>query len=138
MWIHTLVMCKSKEFASTFPLPNAEYTAPGHDLDLRHLLWDTTTSSVEHHFQRLLSIPPALTPSNSPWISNVPLLLSWARSTKLDPELLLRLVSAIRETTVPLSVTLNRLLVWSIFLGSPVEEEALKIQDKSYDTSSFA
>jgi hypothetical protein len=38
MWIHTLAMCKSEEFASTFPLPNTEYTTPAPDPDLEHLL----------------------------------------------------------------------------------------------------
>jgi hypothetical protein len=44
---------------------------------------------------------------------------------------------ATHETTIPLNATLNRLLVWCTFLGSPVEEEALKVQDKSYDISCF-
>ena len=38
MWIHTLAECKSEAFASTFPLPNVEYTTPAPDPDLRHLL----------------------------------------------------------------------------------------------------
>ena len=38
MWIHTLARCKSEEFASTFPLPDVEYTTPVPDPDLRHLL----------------------------------------------------------------------------------------------------
>ena len=38
IWIHTLAMCKSEEFASVFPLPNLEHTTPAPDHDLRHLL----------------------------------------------------------------------------------------------------
>jgi hypothetical protein len=41
------------------------------------------------------------------------------------------------KTTIPLNATLNRLLVLCTFLGSPVEEEALKVQNKSYDISCF-
>jgi hypothetical protein len=38
-WIRTLAMCKSEEFASTFPLPVPEYTTPVPDPDLEHLLY---------------------------------------------------------------------------------------------------
>jgi hypothetical protein len=41
------------------------------------------------------------------------------------------------KTTIPLNVALNRLLAWCTFLGSPVEEEALKVQNKSYNISCF-
>ena len=38
---------------------------------------------------------------------------------------------------IPLNVGLNRLLAWCISLGSPVKEEVLEIQVKSYDTPVF-
>jgi len=65
--------------------------------------------------------------------------LTWANRSTLDHNDILDHITCPSDNkiTVPLSVTLNRLLVWCIFLGSPVEEEALKIQDKSYGIPSF-
>ena len=54
----------------------------------------------------------------------------------LDLEFILHHTSSIYKTTIPRNAALNHLLVWYIFLGSFVREEALKVQDKSYDISS--
>jgi len=139
MWIRTLAMCKSQEFGNAFPLLGTEYVALGLDHDLGHLLQVNCVAYSELCISWLLAIGSEHTPSHSRWISNVLLHLTRANQTALDPQLLLGYISGTHETktTLPLNATLNRLLVWCIFLGSPVEEEALKIQDKSYDTSSF-
>ena len=134
VWIHTLAMCKS-EFASAFPLPSTKYIAPGLDPDIWHLLWVNVTLPAEYHFIQLLDIRPEHTPSHSQWVSNVLLHLSWVNRTELDSEFLLGFISGTHKTTIPLGATLNCLLTWCIFLGSPVEEEALKVQDRSYDIS---
>ena len=65
--------------------------------------------------------------------------LTWTNWTTLDHNDILDHITCPPDTktTIPLSVTLNRLLMWCIFLGSPVEEETSRIQDKSYDISSF-
>ena len=140
MWIHTLARHKSEEFANTFPLSDTEYGIPVLDPDLEHLL-QTNSASLSPDFCTilLLRIDPGHTPPHSQWISNLLLHHSWANWTELDYERILRSVSRRGETktTIPLIVGLNRLLVWCIFLGSPVEEEALKVQDKSYDISCF-
>jgi len=139
MWIRALAMCKSEEVGNTFPLLDTGYMTPGSDHDLEHLL--RVNNVTWHHTSctfRLLDINPGYTPSHSQWISNLLLHLSWAGRTALDYEVFLTYLSGSPEATItlPLSVTLNRLLVWCIFLRSPVEEEALKIQDKSYGISS--
>ena len=136
LWIHTLSMCKSQDFASGFPLPTARYSAPAPDYDLTHLLDVNTTSLTNLRFKYLLSINPGHTPSHLQWISNVLLHLSWANQTILDPDLIQQQISR-AETNMPLDAMLNRLLTWCIFLGLPVKEEALKVQDKSYDISYF-
>jgi len=138
IWIRTLAMCKSEEFAKTFPLPGTKCAAPGLDLDLRHLLpINSQAWAVNWCAARLLEINREHTPSHSQWISNVLLHLSWANPITLDIGLILNHISSAHETEtiIPLNVTLNRLLVWCIFLGSPVEEEALKVRDKSYGIS---
>jgi hypothetical protein len=140
MWIHALAGCKSEDFASTFPPADTEYTTPAPDPDLEHLLranyraWDPVDYTEE-----LLEIYPGHTPPHSQWISNLLLHYSWANWTKLDYQHLLRYGFATQETKtiIPLNATFNHLLVLCTFLGSPVEEEVLKVQDKSYDISCF-
>ena len=132
MWIRTLAKCKSLNFASKFPLPDTDYRVSGLDHELKHLL----TNSIQLHPLCMLKVYPEHTPSHSQWISNVMLHLSWADQTVLDGAFFSGTIARTHET-VPLDVTLNHLLVWCIFLGSPVEEEVLKIYDKSYDIPCF-
>jgi len=133
VWIHTLAMCKSEEFGNTFPLPDTEYVALGSDHDLEHLLQVNRPTSSELRIRPLLSIRPEHTPSHSQWNSNVLLHLVWANKTTLNRPYIRRQARGVHETkvTLPLDAALSRLLTWCIVLGSPVEEEALKIQDKS-------
>jgi len=137
IWINTLAMCKSEDFEDRFPLPYTEYVAPGLDHDLEHLLQVNRPSYPEQHIFRLLAIRPEHTPSHSQWISSVLLHLAWANQTTLDHRYILQLIPEVRETkiTLPLDAALGRLLTWCILLGSPIDEEVLKIQDKSYDIS---
>jgi hypothetical protein len=134
MWIHALAAGGSEDSASRFPLLGSEYAVLGHENDLEHLLWiNTGPSCPEMRIARLLDVNPGHTPSHSQWTSNLLLHLSWAKGTTLKPRPLLGYISdqLKTKTTLPLSAVLDRLLVWCIFLGSPVEGEALKIQDKS-------
>ena len=136
MWMHTLAMCKSEEFANAFPLPTTRYTTPALDPDLEHLLLVNEAQQPADRFL-LLRVHRGITPSHSQWISNLLLHLSWANRNPLDPVFAQDYTQSTHETPIPLDVMLNRLLAWCIFLGSPVEEEALKVQDKSCDTSRF-
>ena len=87
----------------------------------------------------LLPINPEHALSHLQWVLNVLLHLTWAGRIALDYEFPLRYISMMHKTEIslPLNAALDRLLVWCIFLDSPIEEEALKIQDKSYGISSF-
>jgi len=136
-WIHTLAMCKSEEFAGTFPRPTTRYTAIGIDSDLQHLLLVNTSWTANDLFTYLLVSRPGLTPSHSQWISNVLLHQAWANQAVLDFDYIRYRILSTDETTLPPDAMLNRLLVWCIFLGSPVEEDALKVQDKSCDIPHF-
>jgi len=139
VWIHTLAMCKSEESATRFPL-NTDYTSPGPDDNLGDLLQVISVAEDPNRcVEQLLRINPHHTSLHSQWISDLLLNYSWANRTKLDHEYILGRISETNkiETTIPLEATLNRLLVWCTFLGSPVEEEMLKIRDKSCDISYF-
>ena len=140
LWIHTLAMCKSGDFARSFPLPKVEWPTPVPDPDLEHLLqinhegWNSSS-----RIRLLLIINQDHTPSHSQWISNLLLHRSWANRTQLNYQDLLGHFHGAggAETTIPPSAALNRILVWCTLLGSPAEEAALKVRDKSYDISCF-
>ena len=140
LWIHALAMCKSEEFARAFSLPGVQYPAPGLDSDLEHLLRVNYPGlSSQDHILWLPLIGPQSTPSHLQFVFNVLLHLTWANRTTLNYEFLLDCIPKHKiETSLPLNAALNQFLTWCILLGSPVEEEALKVQDKSYDISSFS
>jgi len=139
VWIRTLAMCKSQEFGNTFPLSDTEYTSPGLDPDLNHLLRVHCAASSEMRVLRLLAIDPGHTLSHLQWTSDVLLRLAWINRTTLNYRFILDYILRIRKTktALPPNVAFNRLLVWCAILDSPVEEEVFKIQDKSYDILSF-
>jgi len=143
LWIHVLAACRSWEFASTFPLSDVEFTTPAPDPDLEHLLLaNHGLLSAYARIGQLLELNQGYTPPHSQWTSNLLLHYSWAYRTELASEhndFMFYWVSRKHETkiTIPLDTTLNRLLVWCMLLGSPVEEEVLKVQNKSYDVSCF-
>jgi len=139
-WIRTLAMCKSEEFARTFYLLDSEYTTPVPDPDLEHLLYAACEPSDSgDYIGWLLRIDPGHTHPHLQWISNLLLHYCSANRTKLNHEDLLGCLhrTCKTETTIPPNATLNRLLAWSTLLGSPVEEEALRVQVKSYGIPCF-
>jgi len=145
VWISVLAMCKSREFARRFPLPDVEYKTPVPDPDLEHLLQvNSGTLGFVDHVERLLIVNPGHTNQHLHWISNLLLhyCYSWADLIELDDWHDVEgryILDHVHETgtTIPLNASLNRLLVWHSFLGSPAEKEALKIKDKLYDISYF-
>ena len=132
LWIHIRAMCISEEFACRFPLPYTRNKISYH-LDLNFLLgmYDivrlprlSTYTSVFTEFN---------TPAHIQWASRALLHLCSAKQRNPDTFLVIPLaqVPAVPWNTIPLDATLNTFLVWSIFLGCPVEEETLKIKDKT-------
>jgi len=134
LWIRIRAMCVSEKFAQNFPPP--PYTrCPITDLSsvLGRLL-DTIYSGREAYtiFRLLRDIPQQnSTPVHSQWASNALLHLSWAKRGIPNTFSLIRRGDW-GSGTIPMNSMLNRLLAFCIFLGWPVEEEVLMIQDKSY------
>ena len=127
LWIHTLAMCKSEEFARAFPLPTTRYTAPHPDRDLTHILYVKSLGSARKHSVLSLDTHRGCTPSHSKWISNLLLHLVWANRTALYSPMGYEWLGLMVSRDNPS----NCLLAWCIFLGSDVEEEVLKVQEKS-------
>ena len=131
LWIQTLATCKSEEITRRFPLLVVRYTNPAPDHDLKHILTLHREQDISSNFVNLLRIGSGYTPSHSKWISNVLLHHSWANQASLDFNYIRQFIHSTGETAIPLNVMLNRLLAFCICLGSPVEEETLKVDDKS-------
>jgi len=129
LWIRTLATCKSQEFAAKFPPQARGYTAPASDHDLAHLLSISESSTASSRLTHLFKIYPEQTISHSQWISDVLLHHSWANQTILKYKFFQNEYQG-GETSIPLDVMLNRMLAWCICLGSSVQEEVLKFQDK--------
>ena len=140
VWIHVLAVCNSEDSARMFPLPATRYWAPHSDHDLSDILLLNRKSTHYPHFMRLLRVDEMCTAPHLQWTSNVLLHLSW--STLATQYFSSPLYVDWRtfmggDASIPLDVIFNRLLVCCNFLGCLVEEEALKVQDKSYGTSYF-
>ena len=79
VWIRTLAMCKSQEFANRFPFHTIRRPAPNLDPDLEHLLEVCSNGFFSGWcILSLLKISPEHTPSHSQWISDVLLHHCWA------------------------------------------------------------
>ena len=132
LWIHTLLVCKLREFTRAFLPPPAKYAASVLDHDLAHLLVVNTSTSFNDRFTRLLQTREGHSPQHSQWISNVLLHLSFAAHHAFDFRWIYDSRFFMHNANVPSGAMLNGLLMCCSFLGSPVVEEALIIQDKSY------
>ena len=139
VWINSLAMCKSEEFASNFPLSRAKYEGPGHDPDLRHLLFVNQGTWDRWRIVQLLANDPEHSPSHTQWTSDMLLSRSWAIRSYLSHSDVLRWIPYAHrtKTATPMNATLNRLLSWCNFLGLPPAEEVLMVQNKSYVASRF-
>jgi len=133
LWIHICAMCVSEEFANRFHLPAIPYSITSLDDDLEDLLEAYGGLDTPQIISWVYSIHPRLTPAYLQWTSNALLYLCWARRSAPDTfNSVPKYRSSRGSNPLPLNVVLNRLLACCILLGWPVEQEVLKIQDKSY------
>ena len=133
-------MCVSEDFAKKFPLPNISYGVTPLDADLTDLLGTYKRSGIRHIITSLYLTftSRCVTPAHLQWTSTTLLNLAWANRGTPD-------VFACISEHCPLgnwneissSAVLNRLLTWCIFLGWPVGEVVLRIEDKSCAISHF-
>ena len=135
-WVHVRAMSKSEDFARSFPLPHIRDTISD-DSDLHSLLrlYDIIQSPNILTFTSIFV--ERSTPTHMRWASQA--LLHFCRTKQEDPDAFsvfrFRKIPDVPWNAIPLDAALNICLVWSMFLGFPVEEEALKVQDKTYAAS---
>jgi len=131
VWIHIRAFFKPAESEHRFPFPAIHHDSTSLDNDLKDLLevfGRQDTSSILDWMDLILS---RFTPGHLQWTSNALLHLSWAKQSTPDTfDSLAEYVGLDTKCTVPLNVFLNHLLASCIFLGWPINEEVLKIQDK--------
>ena len=121
LWIHTLATRKSYEFS----LPTTQYSATGFD-DLQQLLEVMPKPSAEERVKGLLRLQSKFTPLHFRFVSSVLLHQPLAQTAPGYFQ-----ASMPPGVKIPLDAIINFLLMYRNFLGFPVEEEVLKIQDKS-------
>ena len=134
LWIHTLAICKSEEFARAFPFPTRDYRRLPYDHDLE-FLYVFRSTELRDVIIRLL-VNPGTTHPHLQWTSSILLHLSWA--TQNRPYFRLGFCNEFFRNVdagTPLDIVFNLLLTCCNLLGSPVEEHVLKLQDKSYGVS---
>ena len=133
LWIHIRAMCRSQEFARNFPLPHIR-SKISYNSDLNSLLgmyniiWTPGASAytaifTEHNTHGYIR-----------WASHALLHFCWTKQGDANAFAVIPFcnIPEVPWNIIPLDAALNMFLVWSIFLGCPVEEEMLKVQDKTY------
>jgi len=135
LWIHICAMCVSREL-TIYPLPIITHDTTSLDPDLNSLLNIFASQDTPDMFCKMYTIDLKTTPAYSQWISNALLHLSWAKQSVPDTFQKLSQGSwTPSQGIIPLNEMLNHILTSCIFLGWPIEEELLRIQDKRYAIS---
>jgi hypothetical protein len=138
LWIHICAKCASKEFPPKFTLPIIHFNTEFLDHDLRNLLWIYCYQDAPSILYRMFSCITDGLPVFSQWISNALLHLSWANQSVPGVFCYLHTTQIFSKEPLQMNIILNYLLVVSIFLGLPIDEGVLKVQDKSYVISFFS
>ena len=138
LWIHINAMCKTEEYARNFPLPQSR-NKTSHNLDLNSLLEMYNIVQAPRPSAYASVFTEYNTPKHMQWASHALLYFCWTKQEDQDTFSVIPFhkIPDVPWNTVPLDATLNLFLVWSIFLGCPIQEEALKIQDKTCVISRF-
>ena len=132
LWIHICAMCVSREL-TIYPLPIITHDTTSLDPDLNSLLNICASQDTPDMFYQMYTIDLETTPAYSQWISNALLHLSWAKQNV--PDTFQRLSQGSwgpSQGIISLNEMLNHILTSCIFLGWPIQEELLRIQDKRY------
>ena len=130
LWIHICARSKSEEFAHKFPLLQTQSKKYPHStLGPLVPMYNVVLMPQRSHWFHIFTKDH--THTHMQWASQALLHFCRTMPEDLHPELNLE-IPFIPWNMMSLDAILNLLLVWSIFLGTPVEEEMLKIQDKTY------
>jgi len=138
IWIRIRAMCVSEKFAQNFPplCPQRLTMGPFSGLGkLLHIIY--SVREIYTIACLLRDIPQQeSTPLHSQWSSDALLHLSWAKRGVPNAFNVIRREDWVSDA-IPMNPMLNCLLAFCVFLGWPVEEEVLMIQDKSYAVPHF-
>ena len=138
IWIRIRAMCVSEKFTQNFPPLCPQRLTMGPFSDLGRLLHIIYSVREIYTIACLLRDVPQQesTPLHSQWSSDALLHLSWAKRGVPNAFNVIRREDWVSDA-IPMNPMLNCLLAFCVFLGWPVEEEVLMIQDKSYAVPHF-
>ena len=134
LWINIRAMCKGEDFARrNFPLPHINNNG-SYNMDLDSVLEIYNIMCAHETFICRSGFTKHNTPEHMQWTSRALLHSCWAKQRNPDgfSVILSQWVPDVPWSTIPLDATLDLFLVWSTFLGGPIQEEAVKIRDKTY------
>jgi hypothetical protein len=134
LWIHICAKCVSEEFAAKFMLPVLHFNTDTLDSNLGSLLYIYNKWDTPSILSLMLHYIGVGKPVFSQWISNALLHLSWANRSVPGVFHQLHTTKILNNGPFPMNIILDYLLVVSIFLGQPIDEGVLKVQDRSYVT----
>jgi len=138
LWIHIRALGVSEEFACSFPLPYIKHETHYY-CDLNSLLKMFDDIRAPQIFACASTPTEFNTHTHMQWALHALLHFCWAKQG--DPDafsvVAFHRIPCIPWNAIPLDAALNLFLVWSILLGSPIEGEVLKIQDKTYAIPDF-
>ena len=139
LWIRICGMCQGEEFArGSFYLPYVSNNR-SYNTDLDSILEIYNCTRAHRTFIRN-GFTEHNTPEHMQWVSRTFLHSCWAKQ-KFPYGIFVsiyRWIQNVPWNVIPLGATLDLFLVWTMFLGCPIQEEALKIQDKTYAISRFS
>jgi len=138
LWIVFRASCVSLEFAISFPPPHSMKATPGHQ-DLDSLLTLISPFPFLSWFPIMNDVIRCNSRAHMQWTFYAALHSFWTAQGREDFVRNARYctIQDIPWNTIHLDVTLNFLLICSISLGRPLEDKALKIQDKTYAVPGF-
>ena len=124
------VFARSRKFAdrSPFPYIDGDMGTPGGDLTaLLELYRCLSRHDVRTLYHR--SLPPTVSPTHLQWTSNLLAQFAWTKPFKSDYDSIP--FECESWDKLPPTVVANWLIVWCIFMGGDVDENVLRIEDKS-------
>ena len=129
--IHVFALCRSREFTHNFPPPyiSGNVGIPGGDLtavfELHRCLWHDDIQALYHH-----GLSTTVSSTHLQWASN--LLAQFALTRPFDPDFNSIPFECESWDELPPTIVANWLIVWCIFMGGDMDENVLRIEDKSY------
>ena len=130
-WIRICWACIPEE-SPALPQPNIPRETKCLDHNLRYFLEICVTPDIHESLNQMYQVGREFAPADIEWASNALLHLSWGgRDVPGKFDSITKRHAWGDWSAIPSNAVLNRLMVWCVFLGWDIDEDALRIQAKS-------